>query len=336
MRAIKVWIKEWFYIPKYAKVSDKSLSRIMLSSVLGVLICGICLVGLIWAWFSSSVTSNSNNITTANFTVDIRVTQVGDETPLSPTEENGKYTYTLSAGTEYAVIITALGDAEKYGGYCSVSYLRETPYHTVQLYPGSNENKIHLVTFTVSASESSSLIIAPQWGTYAKPDGEELIGNSEDDIKELPLRSLSLLGAETDETAKTEETQTYHLTESEQSYTVKQGDTLSNIAARYGTTVAVLSAYNNITNTNTIQTGSSIKIPPASYRVPETTTTQPTATESTATEPSVSETPKQTEESSSAVSIEPSSQETEPKKTTASETQSVPDTDTTGAATDEP
>lgn len=346
MRAIKVWIKEWFYIPKYAKVSDKSLSRIMLSSVFGILICGICLVGLTWAWFSSSITSTANNITAANFTVDIRVTHVGDDTPLSPTEENGKYTYTLSAGTEYAVIITALGDAEKYGGYCSVSYLRANPYHTIQLYPGTGDGKIHSVTFTVNASDASELTITPQWGTYVKPDDEVLIGNSDGDIDTIPPRSLSLLGAETDEPAITEETQTYHLTESEQSYTVKQGDTLSNIAARYGTTVAVLSAYNNITNTNTIQTGSSIKIPPASYTIPKTTTTQPTATESTATEPSVtapsvtepsvSETPNQTEESSSAVSIEPSSQETEPKKTTASETQSVPDTDTTGAATDEP
>lgn len=339
---MKNWVKQCFYIPKYERVSDKSLSRIMLSSVFGILICGICLAGLTWAWFSSSVTSKANNITAASFTVDISV-KAGEDDTLTPTEENGRYTYALTSSTEYTVIIKANGDAEKYGGYCSVSYLRANPYHTIQLYPGTGDGKIHSVTFTVTASdtvnasETSELIITPQWGTYVKPDDEVLIGNSEDDIDTLSIQSLSLLEAETNET---EETQTYHLTESEQSYTVKSGDTLSKIANRYGTTVAVLATYNNIANPNVIQAGAAIKIPPASYTIPETSSSQPTASESAASTSSTAETPNQTTDTSSNVteteSTEPSSVETVSEETTASETQSVPDTDTTEASTTEP
>ena len=44
-------------------------------------------------------------------------------------------------------------------------------------------------------------------------------------------------------------------------YTVVAGDTLSKIAAKYGTTYQKLAAYNGITNPNIIRVGQKIKIP---------------------------------------------------------------------------
>lgn len=44
-------------------------------------------------------------------------------------------------------------------------------------------------------------------------------------------------------------------------YTVKSGDTLSGIAARYGTTVSAIASLNGITNTNLIYVGQVLKIP---------------------------------------------------------------------------
>ena len=43
------------------------------------------------------------------------------------------------------------GELQKSGGHCSVTYLCETPWHTVRLYLGSNEDKIHPVPFTAIA-----------------------------------------------------------------------------------------------------------------------------------------------------------------------------------------
>ena len=50
-------------------------------------------------------------------------------------------------------------------------------------------------------------------------------------------------------------------TTSEVTYTVVAGDTLSKIAAKYGTTYQKLAAYNGITNPNIIRVGQKIKIP---------------------------------------------------------------------------
>ena len=46
-------------------------------------------------------------------------------------------------------------------------------------------------------------------------------------------------------------------------YTVKKGDTLSAIAAKYGTTYQEIAAYNGIANPNLIRVGQNIKIPAA-------------------------------------------------------------------------
>ena len=64
-------------------------------------------------------------------------------------------------------------------------------------------------------------------------------------------------------------------------YTVKAGDSLSAIAAKYGTTYKVLAEYNGIANPNIIRVGQQIKIPgksaPATQEKTEPTTQQPTA-----------------------------------------------------------
>lgn len=53
---------------------------------------------------------------------------------------------------------------------------------------------------------------------------------------------------------------------SETVYTVKSGDTLSAIAAKYGTTYQTLAAYNGIANPNIIHVGQKIRIPSNSLR----------------------------------------------------------------------
>lgn len=284
MKYLKNIFNSLFYVPKHEKVSDISFSRIILSSILGISLCIICLAGLTWAWFSSSVTSGANNITAADFTVGIECKQ--NETVVQPENES----YKLNSG-EYKVTVTASGTVST--GYCKVelklSDNNTKTYHTIQLYPAGGDGKLQSVEFSVKVSDISYLKITPQWGTYAKQEGEALIGNSQDDIKTLQFQSLSPLDVGTEEREKAEETQTNHLTESEPNSTISKA-----------------------------------------------TASQPATTESTVSEPSATETPKQTEESSSIVSTESSSQETESEETTASETQTVPNTGTTVAETNEP
>ena len=48
---------------------------------------------------------------------------------------------------------------------------------------------------------------------------------------------------------------------SERTYTVKKGDTLSEIAARFGTTVKVLQELNDIKDPRLLQVGQVLKLP---------------------------------------------------------------------------
>jgi LysM repeat protein len=58
-------------------------------------------------------------------------------------------------------------------------------------------------------------------------------------------------------------------------YVVQRGDTLKNIAARYGTTWQALAAYNNIANANLIWVGMVLQIPGSGYYPPVQPPTYP-------------------------------------------------------------
>lgn len=71
-------------------------------------------------------------------------------------------------------------------------------------------------------------------------------------------------------------------TTANQSYTIQQGDTLSSLATKYGTTVAaLLSANPQITNPNLIISGQSLNIPGATPTIPTTQTNPSTSQQPT-------------------------------------------------------
>lgn len=81
-------------------------------------------------------------------------------------------------------------------------------------------------------------------------------GNTNDMVAAIARRDSDIIGAfrpayKDYDAGPTEETV----------YTVKKGDTISKIAAKYGTTVSILAAYNGIENPSLIYVGQKIKIP---------------------------------------------------------------------------
>ena len=79
-------------------------------------------------------------------------------------------------------------------------------------------------------------------------------------IKEAGLNGFGS-GTATDSQPSTTPSEPTNTTTSETTYTVVKGDTLSEIAGRYGTTYQVLAEYNGIANPNKIYAGQVIKIP---------------------------------------------------------------------------
>ena len=178
MKTLKKWIVDLFYIPKYEKVSDKSFSRILLSSIFGAFICVFCLAGLTWAWFTSSVSSNANTISAAKFDVVITVKH-SNNTEVTPNIDGS---YSLENGT-YSVTVKATGDAST--GYCKI-VLNGQVYHSIQLFPAGGEGKPQTVSFTVNVSSTCTLTITPQWGSYtgnkSVSEGSELTVSAENSV----------------------------------------------------------------------------------------------------------------------------------------------------------
>ena len=163
MKHSKRLLSSLFYVPKYEKVSDVSFSRIIVSSVLGILLSIFCLAGLTWAWFSGSSSSAANSITAAEFKVKVKIN--GSEI----TSADGKYTLNQTVNT---VTVTADGSATT--GYCIVKF-GENTYHTIQIFKVPAEGKPQSVTFTVNSVAGAKLEIIPQWGTCADDNNETLI-----------------------------------------------------------------------------------------------------------------------------------------------------------------
>ena len=163
MKHSKRLFSSLFYVPKYEKVSDVSFSRIIVSSVLGILLCIFCLAGLTWAWFSGSSSSAANSITAAEFKVKVTINGI------DITSADGKYTLNQ---TENKITVTADGSATT--GYCIVKF-GENTYHTIQIFKVPAEGKPQSVTFTVNSVAGAKLEIIPQWGTCADDNNETLI-----------------------------------------------------------------------------------------------------------------------------------------------------------------
>lgn len=210
MKQAKKLFSGLLYVPKHGKVSDKEFTRIMISSVLGIMLCVICLAGLTWAWFSGSVSSAANNITAASFNIKIDVKVKGTETIIPPTEENGIYSFSLENNKIYDVKITADGTSTT--GYCKV-ILGENTYYTIQIFNISDESnsssllstdRPQKINFTVNATDVTLLKIIPRWGSYARVEGEKLIGNEN---SENIINSIGALPASEPNTTEQSETE---------------------------------------------------------------------------------------------------------------------------------
>ena len=148
------WLIKMFYNPGNEKVTEKIFLRAMISSVLGIILCTVCLAGMTWAWFSDSVTSHSSNITSASFSVKVTVNKGIDNTEIPLTD--GKYKLEQNS-EKYKVTLKATGTASTV--YCKVN-TNEVIY-TARLNPNSNNDTF---IFEIDCSGTSATVtFTPTW-----------------------------------------------------------------------------------------------------------------------------------------------------------------------------
>ena len=106
---------------------ERSILRMLCPSLLGIMVCLICLAGMSWAWFTAGVQSQST-ITAESYTLNetVKVKTDGtsgtsgnsaDTANAGTLKKAADGTYTLSANTQYVVTLKPSA-TPKNGGYC--------------------------------------------------------------------------------------------------------------------------------------------------------------------------------------------------------------------------
>ena len=131
------------------------IGRMLAPSVVGIILCAICLFGTSWAWFTVTQKKTVDPIRTASYTGAVIV---NNEAVSAVQSEKGitAYTVSLKANTLYTITIKANGDAST--GYYIVCFGGQE-YYTKQILKGKS------ITFTANFAEAGDMTIIPQWGT---------------------------------------------------------------------------------------------------------------------------------------------------------------------------
>lgn len=141
--------KSMLYIPKHEKLSDDTAARLFLPSVLGLVLCMVCLAGMTWAWFSANIHTKSQGITAADYRIAVEISGAEE------TEEG----YLLTAGLKYDITLKAAGRAQK-GGYCVVSLNGQTIHRTAPLKAGES------LAFALIPDQTGAYAFDAVWGSY--------------------------------------------------------------------------------------------------------------------------------------------------------------------------
>lgn len=327
---IKQLIKDLFYVPKRGKLTEKSVGRVMMGSIVGMVLCVMALFSMTYAWYSDNITTTGSTLTAATFSVDAQVFSLEKATAESAVTEtaltSADGSYTLERGV-YRVLLTAYGTS-KYGGYAVITASgEELPYHTTVLTPSKTmELRIYVEdTKTVAFSSlwgKSPLLME---GTDTRSTAAKLLteqSNNIGDVNEGLMLPLSVVEDNTTgETATTPEVDELQQ-DTEATDTESTADT------------------ETTTDTDTGTDGETTATEPvtdADTTVPESTDTETPATEPTDTETPETETPEaETPVDTETPSTEPADTETPEAETPVTESSDTETTDTQTPETTEP
>ena len=264
---------EYFHIPENGKIRDKVIIGRLVVTVVATLVCLIVMGLSAYAYFTHDVISANNVIKAAHFetNVKIQITDENGEAIQVITSNYKSHLAELKANTKYFITLKPTERSTAKTGFVIVSAEgNSTAYHTQQL-GVDGETTREQITFCLILGADTKVTFLAHWGTSScygyNSDSEQYITQGETVI-------ISVNG--TAPSTGTNSTEILH--------TVVAGENLTKIANKYNIDLIRIAAYNNITDMNTIQIGSTLKIPPAGWVMPEDYTlpvapTTPPATE---------------------------------------------------------
>ena len=151
-------------ILKKEKLSDRVFLRIMITSIIGILLCISSLSATTWAWFTASEDNVGNVISSGKLDLRITVTDsLGDEVSSTPLDKSS--IYILAAGV-YTVTLTVADTSTVTKGFSTVKAGGVT-YKT----GAANTGETNPISFTLSVGEDDTTVVFDtMWGLPAEPD----------------------------------------------------------------------------------------------------------------------------------------------------------------------
>ncbi len=145
------------------KLTDKAFSRLVLTSILGILVCIVCLCSSTYAWFTESHESPKNEIKTAGeCLISVTVLHNGtaqDTTPIENIEDGVE----LAAGDYLVTLTLPSGSAS---GYYLVEASGAT-YYTDYI-ARHEEAEPKTVSFIMTVEGTQTVKFTSCWGIYAQ------------------------------------------------------------------------------------------------------------------------------------------------------------------------
>ena len=154
------------------KLTEKAFSRLLLTSVLGILLCLGCLCSATWAWYSANTASSDNKLGAGKFDLEVSVTEgastadgEGQPTVIQVTVgKDGTKSCTLGEAGQYAVVMTMTEDATVSKGYCEIKVNGKT-YYTDTVYEKGSDDGESTLTFIIEAKSGGlNVVFHPVWG----------------------------------------------------------------------------------------------------------------------------------------------------------------------------
>lgn len=144
------------------KITEKAFSRLMITSVLGILVCIMCLCMTTYAWFTGNVSSGNNEIKSASeCLLSVSVYKDGEEEAVANVDLENAVTRVCDEGV-YTVTLTL--PKESASGYLVLT-VGDDAYYTDYLYRSDSTDQT--LTFTLYVEAAQSVTFTARWGIYS-------------------------------------------------------------------------------------------------------------------------------------------------------------------------
>ena len=253
---MKKLFKDLFYVPKYGKVQERTMTARAVLSLTVILLCLASMAITAYAWFSYNIQSAPIRLTAARFETVAVIRQVGGSEVSVDSSGDGTHTAQLSANVKYEVVLTRATDCTAKTGFCILSGAGVGSYHTLQLGQDGDVRR-DSTTFYLTPDKDMQITLQDHWGTsssYGDPNATNRFAEGQTVTLSTKITAPKPTTPPTT-AAPTTGAQTQML------YEVQEGDTLTAIAQQFGTSVEELCQFNGMVDPNVILTGDRIRIP---------------------------------------------------------------------------